>query len=48
MEPKKMSNITAAKNQPRFKKRYEEQIKKNLIEKYGFKNELKCLSLIKL
>jgi len=48
MEPKKMSNITAAKNQPRFKKRYEEQIKKNLIEKYGFKNELEVPKLDKI
>lgn len=43
-----MSNTTAAKNQPRFKKRYDEQIKKNLIEKFGLKNELEAPKLDKI
>jgi len=39
---------TVKKEQPRFKKQYEEQIKKALLEKYGFKNALQVPKLEKI
>ena len=46
MEPKKMTKET--KTQPRFKQRYENELKKALQEKFGFKNILEVPKLDKI
>ncbi len=48
MSEAEKKNVNKAKAQPRFKKRYEEQIRKALQEKFGFKNEMQIPKLDKI